>query len=278
MSPCARHLEDGGAAGVRRQPGEDRRDRRHRGLVRAEQQERPAGRGVPGGGAGRARMGGVGSHDEQLVARGHRARPAGRRAGVPVPDQVDVELALGGAHRADGVGADRVAPLRPAAPARRRTSRRSAGSAGSRSPGSGNTSLMRWSSPLSANWSSSSPVKVTRTKLSPRAGRSARVPGRPRTAPCRGGRWRSRSRSSAGPPQQPDEVRAPIRAVTRPAGIWAGAMTVRPRVSATLTSSAPSRRPRAAGGRAARRRARARHAVRPGRRSRARRPRRPRSR
>ena len=30
-------------------------------------------------------------------------------------------------------------------------------------------------------------------------------------------------------------------AVSRPAGIWAGAMTVRPRVSATLTSSAPSR-------------------------------------
>src|SRR4051794_34808243 len=34
---------------------------------------------------------------------------------------------------------------------------------------------------------------------------------------------------------------APIRAVSSPAGIWAGAITVRPSVSATLTSSAPSR-------------------------------------
>ena len=72
-------------------------------------------------------------------------RPARRRAAVAVQHQVDVDLGQVRPDRPHGVGAYRVAQVLGQRPPRARTSPRRPGSVARAWPGSGSTSLIRWS-------------------------------------------------------------------------------------------------------------------------------------
>ena len=169
-----RDLEAGRRADTGRQRLEDHADRGYSGLVAGEEQPPRVRRRSPLAAPEPPAAGPVGPHDGDLVARLGRGGPRRCRAGVAVVDTVQhdvhVDLAL----------------LRPGGPHRVRTHVRAlvvglgepggvpvgAGQGGAASPGwpaCGMSSLMRWSSPEGPKSRSSSPARVSRTKLVPSA-------------------------------------------------------------------------------------------------------------
>jgi hypothetical protein len=106
----ARHLDEGRTRGVVRERLEDRADRGGGGLVAREQDGVDvAGTPVDADRAILAEL--VGPDEDDLVARLRPPRPRRAGTGVTVGHEVDVDLAQLGTHRADRVGAERVAVL-----------------------------------------------------------------------------------------------------------------------------------------------------------------------